>query len=438
MAVRAGVVVALWCTMGAAAWQPRMVTSGAGATEPSATAVPTLVMRGQAAVPMGEVIGFSSIGVVMGTRLAPNAKPLPSTIVGWDRVKSLTLPEGWAGSGEGEMPLATHLALGERVWRARRRLERGDAPAAEPLFESAFAEYRRKPGPTSAVIAEGLLRCRLRRGAHVLALEPWLSWMAAEQRDPAGASHYQANWADLAGLAPVQDSATGLVPALPPIWLGWETVRNLAHAEGGVGVSEGWALDTPPGALQALYRAAAMYEVGREVEMPKPLPEHPGVGLVAIMVKARVGTEEQRAMGRRQLEDRLRSATSPWLEAWCRTALGRSLVQEGQMELRRRGVLELLEVPARFSKPHPYLAGVALAEASVVLAGMNEAEASKVLRQELAREYPTHPALEWGPVREALARDGALIKSEGVVNDAAGGGVGGSPTPSSALSEPPR
>lgn len=377
--------------------------------EPVRTVAPTLTLRSGEGIPSGEVIGISSTGVSIGTRIAPSVRPLPSLLIGWDRVRTITVPEGWKSlDGDDLSRISTYLASGERVWRARRRLERNDAPAAEPLFETAFAEYRLKPGPTSAVVAEGLLRCRLRRGAHVLALEPWLAWVAASERDPAGASHFQSGWADAAGLPPMLDGPTDLVPALPPIWLGWESVRGLASGDAG---ADAWPVDSVSGALMGLYRASARYEAGQAVEMPSSLPEHPGVAIVAAITRARIGTPEQRQMGRRQVEERLRSSSSPWLEAWLRAGLGRSLVQERDVATRRRGVLELLEVPARFGRTHAYLSGVALAEASTTMDSLGDASAASILRQDLARTYPTHPALTWPPIRDALSREGIDIDS---------------------------
>lgn len=346
-------------------------------------------LRGQEATPAGVAVLADASGIALAA--APDGRP--TLVVTWDRVRSVRGPM--------EQEAGQFASIADRSWRARTRLERGDAAAAEPLFEELFRAFRGKGGPTAALVAEGLLRCRLRRGAHVLAIEPWLALLDATPAP--GPSVLHADWSAEAGLAPILDGATGLIPAIPPIWAGSSAAQIMA------GVQGPWATGdtaTRSGRLAALYAAAARHETGQASEVPSMDTSDPGVRLVHEIVTARVGGATARTAARQALEERIRKSTSmasdstpPWMEAWCRAAVGRSLLRESVQHERYLGIVELLHLPARLSGVHPYLAGLALAEASVALRDMGDATGADTLLNELVERFPDHPVLDWDPIR---------------------------------------
>ncbi len=354
-------------------------------------------LRGGEVTPAGEVIAVDSPGIVLG--------PPPGTmVISWDRVR--TVDGSWAEKS------APFLSIAEQAWRARTRLERGDPLSAEPLFEKLFVEYRGKQGPTASVIAEGLMRCRLRRAAHVAAIDPWLAFLVAST--PAAVPALHPAWASEAGLAPSMDTATGLVPALPPIWLAWPSVEAFARQSGAEVYKNPKAA-----ALAALYELSARFECGQKVQVPGAAMSDPGVQVVRDIVVSRIGDLEQRAAARKSLEDRVRSAGSlgaaaaanpvpSWLEAWCRAAIGRSLLREDSTEQKKLGVVELLNIPARFGVLHPYLAGMALAESSVALRGVGDSVGADILARELMEKFPSHPVLDWPLFRAAAPARAAV------------------------------
>lgn len=348
-------------------------------------------LRGAEDAPVsGSVARIDAAGVWVGSGVGAQA-------IGWDRVRAV--------AGDQKEAAAAFADVADSAWRARVRLERGDVVAAEPLFERLFETYKGMRGPTAAVVAEGLLRCRLRRAAHIAAIEPWLALLAARQEGTAGWLHPE--WASEAGLGTVVDQATGLAPALPPIWLNWPSVGAFAHS----GVLE--VADPGSAMLAALYAASARFEAGMEAALPPGLESQgtpAGVHVVAEIVSARIGTPEQREEARQKLRARLSPPASnatpqpAWLEAWCRAGLGRSLLMEDSAELKRLGVVELLHVPARFARTHPYLAGIALAEAAATLRELGDDAGATVLTQELLTMYPTHPVRDWqSPGRQNTA-----------------------------------
>jgi hypothetical protein len=354
-----------------------------------------LVMRGGIKPPPGEVTAVGTQGVTLSQLAAPvttgkgaSAKPVSAAtlVLSWDRVQSVT-----GALGENA---AAYMPVAEKVWRARSRLDRGDLVAAEPLFEELFATYGSQRGPTSAVVAAGLLRCRLGMGAQTAAVAPWLAYLnAVGDADAAGIVAPEAD----PSAGPVIDAATGLAPSLPPVWVNLPSVQSLAR---GPWVTSG--PDTRPHAamLGTLYEQAARFEAGLPVNVPSVATDHDdGVALVRDIVVARIGDESQRPAARQALMQRLKKRPAPWMEAWIRVGIGRSLLVEGSHDSQLLGVSELVELPARLERVNPYLTGIALADSAVAMARLGDSAGATRLRNELLDRFPGHPALEWEPLR---------------------------------------
>ena len=300
--------------------------------------------------------------------------PAPRTI-GWDRVLRV--------DDEHLDAAAPFAMVADSAWRARTRLARGDVRLAEPLFEQLFEQYRGRTGPTALVVAEGLLRCRLSRGAQAGAVEPWIETL-----------RIRATGERLAGeppLPPALDDATGLAPALPPIWLDTPALEALLRP--GLELGAG---DPVAGALWAWSRYGAALERGEAAAPPDTEAiDHPGVALVRAIARSRAPESQTRAEARATLEAGLDADAPAWQEAWRRAAIGRSLLLEGDREATMRAIVELMHLPARFGAAQPWLTGVALAEASHALSGLGDSAGAATLRDELQRFDPAHPALDW-------------------------------------------
>lgn len=380
------------------------------AAMPAPVQPPPLELRGSTPPPPGTIIAVDAAGVHLsmpGVEGIPGAPHQPVIIIGWDRIRSV--------HGEHAERASAFASVAADAWRARTRLERGDTLAAEPLFDKLFERYRGMQGATASVVAEGLLRCRLRRGAHIAAIDPWLALLQSRSAVPSFAE----DWALQAGLPPVLDRSTGLIPSLPPIWLPWPALDAFARSGGGSlarGYVDGAAPITQPApALAALYLHAARIEAGIESAFPQirpPASADPGVQLVMAIAQSRSLDPDVRQRGRQRLEDRLSAARASgtaqqpmpgWMEAWCRAALGRSLLRETAVDARRHGVLELLHLPARFGSSQPYLAGLALAEAAAALRELGDHRSADILARELTMMYPNHPVQDWAPWRRSPA-----------------------------------
>lgn len=323
----------------------------------------------------------------------------PPVLVGLDRVRSV--------SGELAPRFAEFQLIADHARRARLRLERGDTVNAEPLLDELFARYSDRAGPTATFIAEGLLWCRLTRGAQSSAVVPWLVWLRASPqpvtlsiRPKATGSASESAWR---GPSFAFDTTTGLVPSLPPIWLDVPATQVLARTPELLPPLDpsfnAPAENTRVVLLGEWYRAAAAFECGAPPAAFPGESSDAAVGLVSDIVRARIGNDDQREQARVGLRRRLAGKCEPWTEAWIRAALGRSLLRETSAELRRVGIAELAYLPARMPDESPYLTGVALAEAAVALNKLSDRAAADRLRDELTDQFAGHPALDWPALR---------------------------------------
>jgi hypothetical protein len=364
---------------------------------------------------------------IAALELAPEGTGGPPRLVSWDRVRSVQ------AAGVNADRFAVFM---DKLWRARTRVERSDFTAAAPLLDDLYQVYGAEDGPSAAVVAECMIRCRLARGAQGAATSSWLRWSslmdrraAAGEKAPAGAKPVWIGGST--DLPPIVDPGTRLAPAIPPIWTPgagtqaaaasteWQTIQ----ARGGMA-----------GELAVMYEKAARFEAGLddEISLPGQASTDPAVGIVRDIVLGRAGDAKAREAARASIEQRLSRAAHPeigkvkvapmpaWLEAWLRMGLGQSFIRESDEHLRMRGVIELLHVPARFGSEQPNLAGIALADAAVVMAGAGDADAASALKSELLARYPGHPVLEWEALVKIPARESAAGSSR---SDAMRGGV---------------
>jgi hypothetical protein len=167
----------------------------------------TVILRGG----VEPVKGLSAVAALRGLEVQQGTAKAAVTIP-WDMVRDV---EGATIPG-----LESELAIGQDLWRARIRVERGDEALAEPLFTKHWERYRSQDGSTTAVIAEGLLRCALAKNDLRAAVEPWSVCLRI------GSNGEPSRYPDLPGIL---DDTTGLLPELSP-FLPTSTRPDLADA----------------------------------------------------------------------------------------------------------------------------------------------------------------------------------------------------------------
>ncbi len=299
--------------------------------------------------------------------------------VTWDRVRGISTEDPSI-----QRSIDLHRDAAERLWRARLRLERGDTALAEPLFERLFAEYRGRTHETALIVAEGLLRCRLSRAAHDTALIPALE-VSRLRRKGIRSSAYEA-------MPVLFDEATSLCTKLPPAWAAG---AGLARVESDLKTYDAGG-DTAVAAIASLYRMAARQHLNLPAEsVPSIAADHEGVMLLRQLASCTDEDAAVRATARSALEKNLADLPG-WAQAWARYAIGQSLLREpgeGGGGRREAALVNLAYLPATFQRDQPYLAGLALATICTQLQRMGATEEAAMLRAELIRLYPNHPAL---------------------------------------------
>ncbi len=367
----------------------------------SAIAQSQVFLRGATEPLVGRVQSLDLAGVSL--QLAGDAQGL--RVVSWDRVRSIVSADGSAAS----IP-SVLIAYADGLFRVRTRLERGDIDLAARAAERLYAQGDAIEGPSGELLAECVLRVRLARGAHASAISPWLRLLNVRASAPAVRADAPAPWiGGTTTLSPIIDPATGLCPTLPPIFStlrGPAAVRTLADEVVSLAAPAS-QLGARAGELLAWYRAAAAHAAG----LVSPAPgvrgsgttiADDGVQLVRELVLARVGNAKEREQARAALQQRLtaieRSGGASdeteqpapdstvherWVAGWCHAALGLSLLREESPESRRRGVLELLHLPARFGDELPQLTRIALAEAAEALRAQGQPAGAALLESEL-------------------------------------------------------
>lgn len=341
-----------------------------------------VVLRG-GFVEEGEIVGMSVSGLEVGGDAA--------RVIGWDAVLRV---EGARGE-----EARAYAGLAVSLSRAARRLERGDVGLAAPLYAVLYGRYGAVGGPTGRAVSEGELACRLAVGDQAGGVEPWLSALDARL---GGARLTGGSMART-----VIDGETGLVVTLPPVFASGdgEGLRALAGTSRWEATASRDVGERGLRAMAAGYRVAGAMAAGREVALDLEVLGAgldgvelsglglSGVGLVRDMVVAEAGDAGARAAARERLSREAERHAGTWREAWARAAIGRSLLRSEDGGERRRGVVELMHVPARFMRTQPYLAGVCLADAAGALEADGLGGAAAVLRAELERALPGHPAI---------------------------------------------
>ncbi len=339
----------------------------------AAAAADVVERRGAAPAVEGEITAIDDAGVTVRSPLGA------VRFVAWDRVRRVET--------DLEDPfLARHMETAVDLWRARSRLERNDTTLAELLLERLFERYRGRTHETALVVAEGLLRCRIARADHVLAVVPALE--VARLRVAGVTTDVYST------LPPVFDSKYGLCTVLAPAWLPSPLLDSLAHDletyDGGADTETGE--DEVVSALARLYRQAVLQVLGRPAEglALKPLPDHPGVELIELLNGCDDADPDLRRAARERLT-RMIPSLPGWAEAWARFHMGRSLIAEGGIAGQQQGAVSLIHLPARFGRSQAFLAGLALAHASWALEQAGASGDAQDLLAELGKSYPRHP-----------------------------------------------
>ena len=344
-----------------------------------------------------QIIGKVQLLDDNGIRIRPETGSV--IVVPWDRVRAV--------HADSAAPrLEAWMLMAQDLWRARSRVQRQDYALAEPLLARHFEISRGQTHETALVVAEGLLRCRIARGAHAAAVIPALE--ATRLRDAGVTTSV------FETLPPVIDDQTGLCTALAPAWGVERTADRMRRDLAGYDAQGDRVVE----AMATLYAQAAAWQIGVDAEPGAgddddvTAIEHPGVDLLRELVACAAPDPDERAAARTRLYEAA-PARPRWAQAWTHLAGGASLLRESGRGRGQRGMVELVRVAVVYGREQPYLAALALrwvADASRAAADNVTAD---VMEAELARRFSTHPVrVTDHPLSYPRRESGASLRTE--------------------------
>jgi len=250
-------------------------------------------------------------------------------VIPWGEVRSVA--NAWSGAEQ-------YRSVADALKRAEERLARGDAPGASWLLEPLAEDYFDERGTTTGQIASALVMTRVLEGRTSDAIDAWLVWRA----DRAGPAR---DWLD---------AATGLCPALPPVFAP-ETEHALVAQD---------RSDTE--VMRAIYGVAAQVSAGDSGNGLESIPRTPrdradlGVRYVWDMVRASTEPEASaRRAAREAIDRRGRTGDADWQGAWADLGVGVSLMREPGRRLQDTGAARLIAVIVEHPRAAPGLTALA-------------------------------------------------------------------------------
>ncbi len=296
--------------------------------------------------------------------------------------------------------LAIARQRGDDVWRANKRLERGDVAGALRLLDPHTDELIGRSGAVSAAWAEGVLACRLWLGDWPGATAAWVALLAS------GGADVSVPWLGY-------DDQSGVVTHLPPLFTSASSAKAFESAT--ELLTSRIAPDTRAGVLLALYLDAAASSAALDggadsgvisrVDLIRTIGRDETVLFVSDIVAACAANPETRADARARLNALRERRPERWVEAWAGVAISRSLGMEDADDQRQLAVVEAIDIALRHESDAPVLAGIAWYDAARIARAAGDDRTARLLEAELNARFPDHPAARAGQPRDPEGTD---------------------------------
>ena len=250
-------------------------------------------------------------------------------LVPWDRLSGV---DPRPTDGTLEVGIESGLAFGDRLWRGRTRLRRGDARLAREAFLEAMAMSSDRSGSMFALALEGLVSSAILQGRidDVQAQAIVLGELAL-----AGARTDRFLGAAYSG--DVVDARLNLVPMVPPV------------SQGPAGLDAREFLRNQPEIHETSALRRDLWIKLLDGSGPPEVSRSgldAGTGYLLDLASAESKDRKIREQARRRLLERLEDAPN-WQVAWTRHRIGRASLRHAQDDAERlRGILDLVQVMA--------------------------------------------------------------------------------------------
>lgn len=296
--------------------------------------------------------------------------------ISWERIeRAQVAPDQQAAFDQMLDEIGTHL------YRLHQRLSVGDYRGLLNHAQALSPRYVGRDSQSAYVVFQSLMWARLAVGQREAAVEPYvraLDVLQRRQREPI----------ELPGRRRLSyDPQTGLTSDLLPIWFDEQACQAALPA---VLRAIGQMAEPRPEGLRIYYGTLALtagqWEEARRV-LAGVRSEHPQlVELLTITVAqgevlAETSGEALQRLGK--MLDRMTPENRPLALYW----LGRSSLQNTDLQQRQHGMLQLLELPALYGQDSPDLAAAGLYYTMQALAQDDNVDGRMAVRRELLHRY---------------------------------------------------
>ncbi len=287
--------------------------------------------------------GVISSGSYDGLRFTIDGSGEGATLIPWSEVASFS-------STRARPSLEQFRKDGERLWRARLRLERGDLLLAEPVFEQICHESALRDSHDARVAYEGYLRCLIARGKISEAIQPWLATARLEEL---GIKSPYPN------LPQIVDTDTLLCPYLPPIWISNSSIPPLLNTFDDV--------QTPR--LQQVINQLLNVNVTDETNHAQNI----------LQMINDIGHQNEP------------QNSKPWLDLWRLWFEAIAILESNNSNQRKNALLNLAIVASKGKQSQPWLSCAAMYRLSDELNDDGKFESANQIIDDAKRSFPSHP-----------------------------------------------
>jgi len=253
---------------------------------------------------------------------------------------------------------------GDKLWRAKQRLLRGDVQLSEPIFASQFKILVGLDSTDTRLAAEGLLRVLLARGAINRAVHPWLETVRLNELG------IESPFVDL---PPVLHNETMLSPHLPIFEVDEISAQTLLpYLNSKLTVTKSLA-NSLSNESKAIHSKAV---------------DSKGSLFLSQIIQASAGSAHAMEALLTQLD-----SFEIWQQAWAHYALSKGLLKNPTPKQRNAGLLHLVEVASLNPEIQPWLSGAAMMKLAEELELDGLEQQAKRIQFEAVRLFPTHPII---------------------------------------------
>lgn len=281
-------------------------------------------------------------------------------------ITTIRLPWSTVAHIESEEPrpqLQRFIDEGKQLWRAKKRLLRGDIILSEQIFYDQFNRLAGIDGEDSRLAAEGLLRVLLAQGKISKAVHPWLEIVRL---------HENGFLTQFPSLQPILDVDTMLCPHLP-----------IFHIETDKLLLESYVNNTNAIVSSLCTVLLTDFETHPTEVLVQRVNDPAFLSEILRITSGDTALELQ--------STKYREKSLFWKHIWRQYAFALQALNDETLNQRKRGLMYLASVASVDRTIQPWLSAAAMIQLSYELETDGRLEQARRIYLEANRLYPTHP-----------------------------------------------